>query len=173
MSYSLRIHIPLVSFAVGALLVLVAFHIPSTRAIIDLFRLDGYPDAILAGILYSPSLTSLFSTALFFASNRELNTVAVAVLGGCGAALYDVVVFGLVRREIRPKISPRLRAWWMQEKRFAPLYWFAGLVILASPLPDELASLFLGMVSIPARSFLLLSFLMNAIGIFTIVSLGR
>lgn len=173
MNHTPRIHIPLLSFVVGVLLVLLAFHIPSTRAIIDLFRLNGYPAAFLAGILYSPSLTSPFSTALFYASKSELNAVVVAVLGGCGAVLYDIAVFALIRREIRPKVSEQLRAWWTRNKRFTPLYWLAGLVILASPLPDELVSVFLGMVSIPARAFILLSFVLNTLGIFTIVALGR
>ena len=45
-----------------------------------------------------------------------------------------------------------------------------GAIIIASPLPDELGVSLMGMSQMKASRFILLSYILNSIGIFLVVS---
>ena len=116
--------------------------------------------------------------ALIKASGNQFLTFAmlraVAFVGGLGSVVYDMSIFTLFRQHARKRVSEFLKTTVSTRQRLPRwLLPVVGAVIIASPLPDELAAGFLGLSSMKVWKFLVLSFLLNALGIFVIVALGR
>lgn len=139
--------------------------------------LAGYQwvGSFFAGVLF----TSLFTTAPAIVVLGELATeqsvLQVALVGALGAMVGDLILFNLVRDRIAEDIAfmlsqvrvRRLRALF-KTKLFHSLTPFIGALVIASPLPDELGLTLLGLSKISERTFLVISFVMNAVGIYTI-----
>lgn len=134
--------------------------------------------ALVSGIGYSSMFTVAPATIALGTLANQLPMWQLAVLGGLGAMIGDIVVFQFLQSAIsrmlvawahahrvrnRIKIRPRLR-------------WPAmvlGALIVASPLPDEAGLALLGISHLPIRWLLPLSFLLNGIGIAVIGLAGR
>lgn len=154
-------------FGFGVLLAILVAVMPRFDAVVrDGINRFGYFGILIAGALYSGSLTSATATLVLVQSSPTLNPVLVGLIGGVGAMLYDAVFFLIARREAR-------RGWLahslerVNEHRRIP-NWVSlmiGGAILASPFPDELAAGLLGVTTRRLAPFLCLSFACNAIGI--------
>lgn len=160
--------VSLIIFAAGVGAVAVAFRTPAVREALLAVAQVGYPAAFFAGVLYGVSFTAPTATVLF-ASLAPIHPVLGALVGGAGAALYDLSVFSFVRHEARQGMlaawrsrlnGPRLPRWLMV---------VIGAFILASPLPDELAAGTLGLTTLRGWQFVVLSFALNGFGIFFIL----
>lgn len=166
-----RIRIPLLLFGLGVVLTILALQLPAARALFGAVERSGYPGAFLGGMLYAFAFTSGAATVVLANLREGLNPLLVALLGGVGASLYDFTVFSMVRNGVRrggfiDRFRKRLDG-----KRPLTWGWFAlGFVVLASPLPDEIAAGMMGAVHQRPAAFLATSFLANALGILTIVS---
>ncbi|MEM7825739.1 MAG: hypothetical protein QW412_02685, partial [Candidatus Aenigmatarchaeota archaeon] len=72
-------------------------------------------------------------------------------------------------------LSERFKRVWFKASYSRKWKFFVGLIgcsIIASPLPDELGIAFLGSIRFDTKKFLLLSYVLNFIGIFFITSLN-
>jgi uncharacterized membrane protein YdjX (TVP38/TMEM64 family) len=133
--------------------------------------------AFIAGMFF----TSIFTTAPALATLGELglvhNPVVIAIIGGLGAVIGDMVIFKFVRdrfsedlREVFKLTKPSDRL-----KKLADLHFFRwfilffGGIIIASPLPDEIGISLLGMAKVPTRWFIPISFVFNTIGILVVI----
>lgn len=147
----------------------------------------GYISAFIGGLLFSFGFTSPFGIALFASLAPHVHPVPAAIVGGFGSFLMDLAIFELLRfstfhdelhrlRETRwfaglhrllhhESISHRIRMY---------LLWsFAGIII-ASPLPDELGvSLVSSTTDINGKTFGILCFVMNTLGILFILLVSR
>lgn len=131
---------------------------------------------LLASFVAGLFFTSVFTTVPAMVMLGELSQQApiplVALVGALGAAMSDYVLFMFVRTRIAadakllatgPRLKLVVRALKHSHLRFVlPVI---GALIIASPLPDELGMLLLGISSVKSRTFLLVSFCMNALGI--------
>ncbi|MSU75079.1 MAG: hypothetical protein EXS55_00990 [Candidatus Magasanikbacteria bacterium] len=103
-----------------------------------------------------------------------------AVFGGLGAVCGDMIVFRFVKNHVsndfeyivkslkkqKRLLFFRSRFWKLKAIRFViPLL---GALIIASPLPDELGLMLLGLSKVRMRVFIPLSFFLNTAGIFII-----
>lgn len=139
----------------------------------------GFVSAFLAGILFSSSFTAAFSLVIFAVLGRELPVLPVALLGGLGALAGDLVILRFFRDEIIRDLEPiydqlgggHLRRL-LHTKYFSWTLPVIGAAIIASPLPDEIGISLLSMSHLPAWKFLIISFVMNSLGIFFITSVG-
>jgi len=61
----------------------------------------------------------------------------------------------------------------MHTKYFSWTLPVIGAIIIASPLPDEMGVGLMGISKLKTKQFILLSFILNSIGIFLIASAGR
>ncbi len=127
---------------------------------------------ILTGMFF----TSVFTTApaiVFighFAQNFPL--WEVAILGGLGSMLGDYVIFRFIKDRVSEDVKflmSHARGFRFKNifktrlfRFFVP---FIGALIIASPLPDELGIMILGLSKIKDKYFLPISYLMNTIGI--------
>ncbi len=137
--------------------------------------------SFVAGMFF----TSVFTTIPSIATLGELAIMRpifqVAFFGALGAVVGDLVIF----RFIRDRFSLHLLELLKHEslvKRFKILIrlkyfrWMTFLVgglIIASPFPDELAISLLGFAKMKTRTFLLVSFIFNFLGILVISIIAR
>jgi hypothetical protein len=153
-------------FGIGILVALIFLTIPALHDILRMVDRLGYPGMLLAGMMYGSGLTASMATVIFVDAPQNLNPFVIGLLGGLGAALYDLFIFLITRREAEhgwlASVITRLR-----QRRNVP-NWVtlaAGTLILASPLPDELAAGLFGINHSKAQPFFLLSFASNALGV--------
>ncbi len=160
-------------FLLGVAAAFLFLRIPETRALITGIQGSGYAGAFLAGVLYAISFAAASSTVIFAGLTGQLHPVLAAAIGGVGALLYDFLIFSVARRNSHSRIVEAIKARIPGRSRIPKwLTLVLGMVIIASPLPDELGSGLFGFTAIRARWFFVLSFLLNSAGILVIILLG-
>ena len=134
----------------------------------------------IAGLLFSYGFTTAFAVALFLVIGQDNNILLAGLIGGVGALLSDLLIFKFIRKsfsdeivslshekivmKIDRKISKRF------QKYVTPVL---GGLILASPLPDELAVALLATVRhITTSTFIIISYISKTIGILIILGIG-
>ncbi len=129
---------------------------------------------LIAGIGYSSLFTVAPATVALAAIGQVTPAWQVALVGGFGAMIGDQVVFRFIRSEISSRLllwAPRLGRW----VRYRSIRWpiaVLGALIVASPLPDEIGLSLLGLSHVRDRTLLMLTFVLNGIGIWAIASVG-
>ena len=142
--------------------------------ILNLGKLE-YIGVFISGMFFSYGLTTAPSISMLYLLSRNLNPFLVGIMGMLGAVVSDYLIFRFVKygliKEIKAitdkfKFHPHLKKPYIKFlKAIAPL--IAGLII-ASPLPDELAASILGAIKVKDGEFLVISILSNFIGILVI-----
>ena len=103
------------------------------------------------------------------------SVVVVAILGGLGALIGDLVIFRFMKDKVSQDFSYLINI--SKTERFLSIFklslfrWiipFIGALIIASPLPDEIGVAMLGLSKINNSLFILLSFVLNSAGILII-----
>ena len=168
-----RTYFSLAIFLVGLLVTIVALQFPTTEQFIGKLGQAGFLGAFVGGILYAFALTSSLATAIFLNHATDVHPLLIAFAGGLGSALYDLTVFAFIRRESHRSFLDSFRQRFSLERRLpAWLLTLIGLIIIASPLPDELAAGLLGFTDVSIKKFITLSFLANTAGILFIISVS-
>lgn len=134
--------------------------------------------SLVAGVLYSSIFTVAPATVMLGGLARQAPLWEVAIFGGLGAMLGDLVVFRLAQSAISHRLARLHQA--RRRRRERPmasrLRWpliITGAVIIASPLPDEIGLALMGLSHLPKRWFLPLALGLNAVGIFFIGVVAR
>jgi membrane protein YqaA with SNARE-associated domain len=170
-----------VSIALGALLFYIGEVFPSIQQVL---RSAGYLGTFVLGILYSHSFTSLPAAALLLLMARSQNIWLAGMIATLGAVVGDLTVFALFRSakgfsDEHPN-KARYARWWAAIEAKIPLAWQPSVmmavvaVFLLLPLPNEFADYLLARTrTIKTRAVLLISYVLNGIGIYAILWLGR
>lgn len=130
--------------------------------------------SFIAGVGYSSLFTVAPATVALAAIGQQVPAWQVALAGGLGAMVGDQLVFRFIRSEVSAhllRLAPRVRrllGWRFVRWPLAVL----GAVIIASPLPDEIGLSLLGLSQVRDRTLLMLTFVLNGIGIWAIASVG-
>jgi uncharacterized membrane protein YdjX (TVP38/TMEM64 family) len=145
----------------------------------------GYLSAFLGGMLFAFGFGAPFGVAILATIANDLNIFIAAAVGGLGALLSDYLLFKFIRVTFNDEIQrfkdSKAFALFngMLVRRIPPKAAFyislgvAGLVI-ASPLPDELGvAMLAGITTVRERTFALISFSLNTVGILAVLALGR
>ena len=138
----------------------------------------GYLGAFVGGALFVSTFTVSIGTVILLILARSLNPVEIGIVAGLGAVFGDLIVFQFIRNkglidEIKhffqhfggDKVSHLIHS-----KYFSWTLPVVGALIIASPLPDELGIGLMGISQLKTSQFILLSFILNSIGIFLVVS---
>jgi hypothetical protein len=140
----------------------------------------GYFGAFITGIFFVSTFTVAPAAVVLFHLADHLNPFEVAILAGLGGVVGDYLIFRIVKDRVFEELKPlfdRLSGTRISELLRTPYFaWLLpviGATIIASPLPDELGVGILGIAKMKPWKFLILSFFLNAVGIFIVVTLAR
>ena len=152
---------------------------PEIKGIIVASADYGYIGALFAGLFFSYGITTPIAIAVFVLLGATLNPILLGLIGGLGAMFSDWTMFTLLRKTLVREVkgmtnNPRIKAFkktglFRLLSKGTPL---AAGIIIASPLPDELAVALFGFSKIKTKYFLLLSYVCNTIGLIVIAWLG-
>lgn len=136
--------------------------------------------SFVAGLFFTSILTTAPAIVVLGELAQNTSLIGVAAVGALGAVCGDYLLFWLVKggvaRDVEYLVShsgaKRLKALF-HTKLFHRLLPLVGALVIASPLPDELGLALLGISKISKERFLLISFIMNFIGIVIIGLVAR
>ncbi|OGH21373.1 MAG: hypothetical protein A2958_01050 [Candidatus Levybacteria bacterium RIFCSPLOWO2_01_FULL_38_13] len=138
----------------------------------------GYIGAFIAGILFVSTFTVATGGVILLVLSEKLSPVEIGIFAGLGAVLGDFTIF----RFVRDNLAGELKAIYnhidhnnhlvriLHTKYFSWTFPVFGAIIIASPLPDEIGVSLMGISRMKTYKFLILSFILNASGIFLVIS---
>jgi hypothetical protein len=141
----------------------------------------GYIGAFFAGMLFVSTFTVTIGGLVLFDLAKVLNPYTLALVAGLGGVAGDMLVFRLIKDNLLSELSEiynkdfngkhitRL----LHTKYFHWMMPVFGALIIASPLPDEAGITLMGVSKISNFWFMIISFLLNSIGIFIAITLGN
>lgn len=140
----------------------------------------GYTGAFLSGLFFVSIFTVVPTTVIIFDLARTLNPLIVAVFAGLGAVLGDYLIFRFLKDKVFEELSPifsKTGGTFIKKLFMTPFFiWLIpiiGAFIIASPLPDEIGISLLGLSKVKTWHFIVITFLLNSIGIFLIIILAQ
>lgn len=162
---------------IGYILIYLVYALGYFDAIHQLARFSEYIQAFIAGLFYSYGFTSGIAVVLLVALSDNLPRVTIAIIAGLGALVSDLLIFNFIRHSFMDEIKLLSKTKYAQalfsampyllKKYLSPLL---AIIVIASPLPDELGvSLFAGLTKISKGKFIFISFILNSLGILTIL----
>jgi len=140
----------------------------------------GYVGAFIAGIFFVSTFTVAPAAVVLYHLANNLHPLEIAILAGLGAMIGDYIIFKYLKDkifiELRPLFKkhgkPYIRILY-RSPYFAWMLPVFGAFIIASPFPDEIGVGILGLSKIKKWQFFLLSLVLNAVGIFFVVTIAR
>ncbi len=149
--------------------------------VIQRFGGHGYLGAFAAGMFFVSTFTVAPATLLLYnLAEQGFGTIGIALAAGAGAVLGDLLIFRFFRRHLFGEAAPLLVRTeqtplnaLFHSPHFGWLTPLLGALIIASPLPDEIGIGFMGVTKITQWQFILLTYVLNAVGIWIIVSLAQ
>lgn len=132
--------------------------------------------SFIAGLFFTSAFTVAPAAIALAEIAKSLSPTALAFWGACGAMIGDTILFLFVRDRFSKDILEFLHLFKNERKikRFFKQGFFrwlsplVGLIILATPLPNEFAIALFSMSKIQKSTFILISFVMNFIAILLI-----
>lgn len=138
----------------------------------------GYIGAFVAGILFVSTFTVATSALVLLTLAKTLSPIEIGLIAGLGAVVGDILIFNLIKDDLANEIEEiydQVDKKHHLRKLFHSKYFnwslpVFGALIIASPLPDELGISLINLSKMNKFKFILLSYVLNSIGIFIIVS---
>jgi uncharacterized membrane protein YdjX (TVP38/TMEM64 family) len=138
----------------------------------------GYLGAFLAGILFVSTFTVATGAIILLVLAESLSPIEIGIIAGLGAVVGDFAIFRFVKDDLAREIKQIYNllnknhhfSKVLHTKYFSWTLPVVGAIIIASPLPDEIGVSLMGISKLKTYQFFLVSFILNAIGIFLVVS---
>lgn len=129
-------------------------------------EIDKYPllAAVLGGGLFVSTFTAATGAIMLLSLLGRIDTLTLIILAGVGAVASDLLMFDFIK-DGADKIEGKRLKRLFHTKYLRWILPIIGALIIASPLPDELGVGLLEISSMSKRRFILLSFVLNSIGI--------
>jgi hypothetical protein len=132
---------------------------------------------LIAGILFVSVFTTALGILILLDLTKVLSPLQIALIAGLGAVIGDFAIFSFFKNNLLGEIKlvyHKLGGEHLTKiLRHKYLDWtlpLIGAIIIASPFPDELGISLMGISKIKNYQFIILSFTLNAGGIFLFVS---
>lgn len=138
----------------------------------------GYIGAFIAGILFVSTFTVATGAIILLVLAEKLSPLEIGIIAGLGAVIGDFAIFRFVKDSLAQEVTSLYEQFdkehhvrrVLHSKYFGWSIPVIGAIIIASPLPDEIGVSMMGISKMKTYQFLLISFILNATGIFLIVS---
>ena len=149
-------------------------------ALITANEIAKFVTAFVAGLFFTSALTAAPATVAFALIARTNPVLPLALVGGIGAVVGDVFIFRFLREQLtadlgflfsHAKIHRLGKALHLKTPRW--LLILAGVLVIASPFPDELGLVIMGVSRIRLLMLIPLSFAFNTFGIFVAAVLAK
>lgn len=136
--------------------------------------------AFIAGVFFTSMITVAIASVAFASIGSPDNILLISVVGALGAVCGDMLLFLFIRDTITEDLKAVIKPG--SYKKLASYFhggffrWVAPLVgglVIASPLPDEVGLALMGMSKVRSYYVIPLSFVMNVIGIWAIISIAH
>ena len=161
--------------AAGVLLLLLGA--PFFQNLIVPFGIFG---VLFAGALYTYSFTTSLGALLLIALAPYHPAGVIAVVAGIGAASADFLIFKFIRHDLKKEVhrigSSKLIRQVCESGGILCKKWarnVLGVLIMASPFPDEIGIAMMSTTRMKKESFLLLALIVDILGIYLLVSAGK
>lgn len=137
----------------------------------------GYIGAFIAGILFVSTFTVATGAIILLILAETLSPIEIGLIAGLGAVVGDFAIFRFVKNGLATEIK-QIYSLFDRKRHFKKILsskYFSwtlpvlGAIIIASPLPDEVGVSLMGISKLKPYQFLIVSFILNAIGIFVVV----
>ena len=168
-------NLTLIFFSILLTLTLLQFEIIHTTLLS--FGNLGYLGAFLAGMLFVSTFTVSIGSVILLILAENLSAVELGIIAGFGAVTSDFLIFRFVKNNLASEVELIYNHFGgkhlhhlAHSKYFSWFFPVFGAIIIASPLPDELGVSLMGISKMRSYQFLILSFILNATGIFLIIS---
>jgi uncharacterized membrane protein YdjX (TVP38/TMEM64 family) len=134
--------------------------------------------AFIAGVLFVSTFTVATGAIILLVLAEKLSALEIGIIAGMGAVFGDYVIFRFIKDNLAEEVKDiynhidgnhhvqRL----FHTKYFSWTLPVIGAIIIATPFPDEIGVSLMGISKMKTYQFLIISFILNAIGIFLIVS---
>ncbi|MGW8184607.1 MAG: hypothetical protein ACWGHO_00670 [Candidatus Moraniibacteriota bacterium] len=140
----------------------------------------GYIGSFISGLFFVSVFTVAPASAILFDVAKTLNPYWVAFFAGLGAVLGDYIILRIFKDKVFEELLPlfkRAHGSFLINIFSSPFFaWMIpliGAIVIASPLPDEVGIGLMGLSKIKNRHFILITFLLNSVGIFIIISIAN
>lgn len=151
----------------------------------------GYAGAFISGLLWPFTFATPLATASFFYLGQTLNIWNIIILGSVGALFSDLFIWKFFKGGIFAELE---RIWQIYEshhrRRFTrqhkphlielfhsrPFHFislFTGVILLFSPLPDEIGLEMLSYYKFDSKKLVILSLASSAIAVWLVANAGR
>ena len=138
----------------------------------------GYFGAFIAGILFVSTFTVATGALILLILAETLSPAEIGLIAGLGAVFGDFTIFRFIKNSLAQELESIYNhidgnhhfTKVLHSKYFSWTLPVVGAIIIASPFPDEIGVSLMGISKMKTYQFLLISFILNAIGIFLVVS---
>lgn len=169
-------------FSIGMLMAYILFKSNYfNNEVVPILGSFGIISALVGGMLYSSTFTVATGALIIFSLSKIVSPFEMVFFGMVGAVICDLIIFKLTKNTLSlevegmfEKVGNKHRFWkkLIHTKYFGwglPLF---GAILIASPLPDELAVSIIGISKMKTGQFILLSSLSNIMCMTSIVVTG-
>jgi hypothetical protein len=136
--------------------------------------------AFVAGIFFTSMITAAAAAVALATLGGTENIWLISFIGALGAVCGDMILFLFIRDTITEDLKAVIKSTTLKRltsylhggffRWIAPII---GGIIIASPLPDEVGLALMGMSKVRSYYVIPLSFVMNLIGIWAIISIAH
>ena len=166
---------------IGFICAAILFKIPIFRSFFLHLGNYGILGAFAGGMLFVSTFTVSIGVVILLFLAKSFNPIEIGIIAGLGAVLSDLTIFYSIRSKSFVEEIKHFFAYFggdkishlIHTKYFSWTLPVIGALIIASPLPDEIGISLMGIAKMKTFNFILLSFILNSIGIFLIVSAGK
>lgn len=138
----------------------------------------GYIGAFIGGILFVSTFTVATATLILLVLAEGLHPIEIGIIAGAGAVIGDLLIFRFIKDSLTREVESLYNSVdsnhnlvkVLHSKYFSWTLPVIGALLIASPLPDEIGISLMGIAKMKMGKFLLLSFILNSIGIFLVIT---
>ncbi len=167
-----------------AILAIISFVLLLDTALVQALLLSvkelGLIGIFIAGILFVSFFTAAPAVAILIAVADNHPSWLIAGVAGVGSVIGDWVILKVLKDNVAYELTPLAKRLGLkpflkllQSKPLRPLAFTLGGLLIATPLPDEAGIALLGLSHFKTSRILLISFLLNAVGIYGLVWAAR
>jgi hypothetical protein len=137
----------------------------------------GYIGSFIAGILFVSTFTIAPASVILGELSLTLSPYLLAILGGFGAMISNLLMIKAeddLLEDLKPfyyRLGGKRISHFLHSNHFKWTLPVIGAIIIASPFPDEIGISLMELSGLKKGKFAVISFLLNAIGIFLLVEM--